>query len=509
MISGMLGVLLFFLTAAQAAPKATTRDKAPIDLPALAGFSLRPAEEEIRVVRILPKTAAARMGLEAGDALLYLNGSKISSRPDAAAAISRWKPGTRLSAVVRRGFRVLRLSSNPPKNAGAWERSSELTMLESAIRDQHLTDTKKGERVSAPQGEGFTVAAGGRIWINFPKGIPHSASVGEILEGVTSTSMSTDANLDFIAVAQESKVWAQVVSVAEDDDALVRMVRLHIFKIQLKGGKTYGCSAVPIKVSGRQAMLKVSRGGTIVSAVRDGASLMADADRNFQIEFLRPWTIYEPAEYYATGPGLWLKSRTKSGKKWFEVTHVIPNRSADRSGLKPGDLIFRINGAPAQRLSFPEAIRSLYGEAGTDVKIDIRKAEGGSLNKIRLTRGRLYRRAIGLRARRIGEGVIVTNVLKDSPAAGAGLKKGDALLRIGDVELKNLTRAQLRKALQQNLSGENKLTYARKSEKPRTVELTQDWIETDLTFSASARPRETATKASKRPSDVPRKRRGR
>ncbi len=478
-------------------------------LPILAGLSVRKEANGLRVYRVLPRSVAKDLGLRTGDNLLYLNGRPTSSPADAAEALKGWPPGTRLSAVVERSMQVVRLATKAPRPNLPRPRSAKaLTLREAEIRDARLRKAKSPKRAPKVRGSGFTLSRGERIWVRFPKGIPHTVAQGDILEGVTSTSMSTDSQLDFLAIPQGSRIWAQVLSANTDEESLVRLVKLHIYKIGLKGGQTYSCSAVASKASGRQALLRISRGGTIIGAIVDDAPLLAEPDQNFQIRFLNPFAIHEPPSYYRSGPGVWFKSAGKGVKRWFEVTHVISNRSAHQAGIKKGDRITRINGVPANRLSFTKAIASLYGNVGTGVKLDIAPRSGGRTRKVDLLRGTVYRMGLGLRAARSGRAVWVTAVHPGSPAARFGIKKGFQLVQIGKARLEGVKDGDLKKLLSQDLTGDKALIVQAPGRPMKTLEIKRARYPVKLKFRPKAKPKDPK-EASRPPRDADRTRRDR
>ncbi|HTX59566.1 MAG TPA: S41 family peptidase [Verrucomicrobiae bacterium] len=60
----------------------------------------------------------------------------------------------------------------------------------------------------------------------------------------------------------------------------------------------------------------------------------------------------------------------------LDVAYVIPGTPADRAGLRPGDEILAIDGAPAKDLSVGDASKLLRGKAGTVVSLQLQHATG-------------------------------------------------------------------------------------------------------------------------------------
>ncbi len=356
-----------------------------------AGFAVETAGAGPTVGQVLPDSPADELGLLSGDSLWYLNGRRIASREDAAEALAAWTPGTRLSAVVGRAHRIVPLASPPLERKPARARASgSLTLREKVLRSKRLKSAAKRPpaELKAP---GFIIEKGETIWIRFPKGLPRSVERGMIVMGETATSLTSDDKLDFAIIPQNSKVWAQVIS--ESSEGRLRSVRLHVHKIQLAGGRTYACSGLIDEVSGDRSRLRASPGGTIAAALGAEDKLIADSSRRFRMRFLKPFTITEPAGYYQAGPGLWIKSVGRAKKKAFEITHIIPERSAEHAGLEVGDRIFRIDGTWAIRLDFSSALGKLYGPPGSKLELRVIRKMGNEIERVTLRRGIRYDKA--------------------------------------------------------------------------------------------------------------------
>lgn len=454
---------------APAAPEAGARDAL-----ADAGWVAAPGER-LAAAWVLSDSAASSMGMAPGDAVLSLGGAGPASAAKAAEALRSAPAGTRLSAVVVRGRSVERLGSPPSDPEVPSARSADrLTPHEKGLAEAHLkqADERAPEILRALRSPSFTVPAGERVWVRFPEGLSKLAEQGDILEARTSTGLTTDSNLDFLAVPHDSAVWFQVLSARDSGPA--RVLRLQAFKIRLAGGRTYPCSAVVEAVSGSQDLLRVSPGGSVVGAAEEGEALLADETRNFHIRFLEPWTLHEPDAFFPAGPGLWLKSSGTPERRRFEITHVIAERSAAAAGLRVGDQVSAIDGRSSERLSFSEATRALYGRAGSSVELTIE--DKGGRRRVRLVRGVLQRKGLGLSWRWEEEGPVVTRVFAGSPAERAGLREGARLLRLGSRTARSLGEPGLRAAFRGDLTGQDALTFQVPGKEPRTAELRRDWV---------------------------------
>ncbi len=78
------------------------------------------------------------------------------------------------------------------------------------------------------------------------------------------------------------------------------------------------------------------------------------------------------------------------------VAHVHPEGPAQQAGLKHGDEIVTVNGAPVTGKTYEQVIQMVRGEAGTAVKLGV-KGDGG-LHEIAITRiagEKLYKGQMG------------------------------------------------------------------------------------------------------------------
>jgi len=401
------------------------------------GFSLYRTQPGLTALSPLPDSIADVLKIKPQDTILYINRRRVKSSNDVSRALRSWKHQTRLSAIVHRADtgkhliyvpntsgEIITLRTLSKKTVLSSARSAHnLNMHEVEIRKKHLETAKANapKPVETLVPAGFRIKAGERIWIRFPKGIPNKLDAGMTLEGITTTPMATDAKLDFIAISQGSRIWAQVLSFEEDGP--IKLVRLHIYKIRLNGGHTYACSATLTDFSNQQRHTQLSQGGTLIALKRAEQSALISADANFQIEFQRDIYIYEPHAFYQAGPGLWLRTVGTDKERVFEVTHVINNRSADYAGIKIGDTITSIQGSSAHRLTFAEAIEKLYGKVGSTMKLRIAHGSAKHAERISLRRGMIFKKGYGLRYRKSDLGSVITSVDPGSPADETGIKK--------------------------------------------------------------------------------------
>jgi membrane-associated protease RseP (regulator of RpoE activity) len=326
------------------------------------------------------------------------------------------------------------------------------------------------------------IPAGASLWIRFPNGIPAEAKAGDILEGVATSGLATDSRLDFLGVQPGSRVWAQVVSASPRQGAST--VKLHVYKLGLKGGHTYPVSAILTDVSGDSSLLKVSPGGTLVASVGNEELSLAGPERNFLAKLLKPVDVFEGPEYYAAGPGLWFKTVEDGLARRLEVTQVVAKRSAEAAGLKPGDRILEIDGTAASKLDFSEAVSLLYGPPGSAVRLKVLRVDKGVYDSPRLQRGVFYRKGTGIFAAPGEHAPLASRVLPGSPAEKAGIREGDSLLQAGATNLAGMSESQLGALLQGDLVGDKELVVQTPGKAPRAVPIAADLFPTVIRVDA-------------------------
>lgn len=140
------------------------------------------------------------------------------------------------------------------------------------------------------------------------------------------------------------------------------------------------------------------------------------------------------------------------------VSEVMPKSAAAKAGIKAGDILTSIDGKPVS--SFAE-LRAKVGTTapGTTIKVGLLRdgkplevavtlenSESASTNAETLSPA-LQGASLSNGALASGDpGVKIDNVAKDSPAAQAGLQKGDVIIGVNRQRVKNVT--DLRKVLE-------------------------------------------------------------
>lgn len=345
------------------------------------------------VLSVRPGSRAAGLGLQPGDHVHSLDRKPVATRAQAAAALRAWAPGSRLSAVVRRGGELKALESasapRPPEFARG---SEELSARERTLAGERAAQDSAAAAaaVRGVPSPAFTARADQSIWVRFPKGLPSALKKGDVLEAEAATGLTTDASLDFLSIPPKSKLWARVVE--SDTQGETRGVRLAFFKLAVAGGSTYPISGAAAGVSGDQTLARVSAGGTLVTAAPlpdiSGTVLwpdLLDSEARLRVRLLEPVTLVEPPSFWRAGPGLWIKTAERDGKRLFEVSHVAPGRSAEAAGLRVGDLVEAVDGRSSKGLDFAEALDRLYGAPGSKVSVSVLRE--GKSKRFDLLRG--------------------------------------------------------------------------------------------------------------------------
>ncbi|MEQ1920270.1 MAG: PDZ domain-containing protein, partial [Elusimicrobiota bacterium] len=226
------------------------------------------------------------------------------------------------------------------------------------------------------------------LWLRFAKGLPAGLKQGDEVIAEAATGLTVDSTLDFLAVPPGSKIRARVLDA--EDDGVTRTVRLSFYALDLNGGGTYTTLGVATAVSGDQRMARVITGGTFVAAAplpdakRRAPEPVLDTDARLRVTLLEPLIVDEPPSFWRSGPGLWVKTVEDSGRRLFEITHVIAARSAANAGLKVGDRLDAIGGRSTEKMDFAEAIDRLYGAPGSEVVVNVVRQKS---EPIKLKRG--------------------------------------------------------------------------------------------------------------------------
>lgn len=388
--------------AREAAPAPVKPAEAPVPRPpgpdsALADFGAGLVERgsSLLVAEALPGSPAQELRLQAGDRLLAMNGASVRSRAEAAAAFRAWTPGTRLSALVLRGLRAVSLEGEQPEPQPSFKRGpSELSAHEGILKESRLQKASEDAQElfkKAPPLD-FRIRAGQGFWLSFPQGIKEDAAPGDILLGELTTAVAASPELDFMVLPPGTQVWARVVESKASRET--RSLRLLLFKARPEGGRYYPIAARITGILSDQRLSRVSPGGVIVTATAlpgdEKSPYVLGPEVSLKAELLRDLILQEPPQFYRSGPGLWLRAREDKTGRRLEIARVVAGRSAEKEGLKPGQVLAEINGKDAAKLEFGAALSQLYGSPGSEVKIAVVKETGKKPETVALPRGVAY-----------------------------------------------------------------------------------------------------------------------
>lgn len=445
------------------------------EAPSSLGVSLRPMAGGLAVESAPAGGPLAALDLRPGDVLIDFAGRKAPTLASVRDSVAGWRASERLWAVVLRGGVPVGLEAPFKAPEPAETRSVDvLTAREEAARESHLEAARaaSAKPLASLSTPALTVAAGERLWVRFPSGLPRMAP-GDVVVAETAAPLAADKKLDFLAVPPGSKVWLSALSAKEDGPAHV--LRLHAYKVQPLGGRAYPFSAVVSAAAGSGDFARVTSAGSLVTVPAETDKTLLGPAWSLQLRLLSSLTLHEPEGFYRSGPGLWVKEVSEKGSRAFEVTLAASGRSAERAGLKPGDRVYSIGGDSSARLGFAEALGKLYGEPGSEVSLRVtRKGESRS-ETLKLTRGVAWRRGYGLRLRREGDAILAQAPADGSPADKAGVKEGMRLLRVGDTEASGLDRSALKSLLEGEDDGSVPFVFEAGEGKEKTHSLARDW----------------------------------
>ncbi len=169
----------------------------------------------------------------------------------------------------------------------------------------------------------------------------------------------------------------------------------------------------------------------------------------FAIPIDRARRIVEDLLHYGEVRPVWVGIRGRtllSGEenrpRGFRVRAVHPDSPASRAGVREGDLVVSVDGAPIDSQEAFETILSTKGP-GRPLKIVLRGRQGertvtlqgeappAGIGQV------LLRDSLGMGLRATGEGLRISIVDREGLAAQAGLKSGDSLLALNGVRVRD------------------------------------------------------------------------
>jgi carboxyl-terminal processing protease len=113
---------------------------------------------------------------------------------------------------------------------------------------------------------------------------------------------------------------------------------------------------------------------------------------NSMLEGLDPYTVFYPEEdtgeldFITTGKYGGFGSLIRKSGDFIVVTNVYKGFPADKSGIRPGDLMISIDGTSLKGVTSDKASEMLKGEPGTEAEIGIRRNGQDMIKKLRRER---------------------------------------------------------------------------------------------------------------------------
>jgi len=150
------------------------------------------------------------------------------------------------------------------------------------------------------------------------------------------------------------------------------------------------------------------------------------------------------------------------------VAEVLPDSPAAKAGLKRGDVIEEVNGTDIVSAT---QLRDVVRGAGDDADVRLRVVRAGKPQELRARvdkageeAGDEGRNRLGVT---VGPGVVVAEVLPNTPAAKAGLERGDVIDDVGGTAV--LNGEQFRQVVQQLPAGVDAVLRVTRAGKVREI----------------------------------------
>ncbi|MBU0479137.1 PDZ domain-containing protein [bacterium] len=150
-----------------------------------------------------------------------------------------------------------------------------------------------------------------------------------------------------------------------------------------------------------------------------------------------------------------------------EIISIVENSPADKAGLKNGDKILEVAGKSTKYTTYKRLIDSCPTEE--ELELTVEQNVPMAMTKIPGTN----RKGLGIKIETVSDGIIITDVTKNSAADLAKLKAGDIITAIDKEGIRNMAMSGIIKKLKERQNVKFSIAVRRKIKVRRKVELTQ------------------------------------